>query len=451
MVSFRDLFQDGRDEAETQRLRERARSVGHALMSEADLGPLMDRVGDARFVLLGEASHGTSEYYRWRTRITQRLIAEKGFSFVGVEGDWPDCYRVNRYIKDYPKSGSDAGEVCRGFARWSTWMWGNREIVHLAEWMRGWNETRGPEEQVGFYGLDVYSLWHSMEAVLEYLSERDPAAARRALGAYRCFEPYSRDEQAYARATIRKSVSCEEETLAVLSDLRRRAPVYPDGDEAAFDADQNALCVVNAERYYRAMVRADDESWNLRDTHMADTLDRLCAFHRRSRDVVKAVVWAHNTHIGDARATDMADAGMTNIGQIVRERHGREGVVLVGFSGYQGSVIAARGWGEPMEKVAVPEAMEGSWDEVLSDPSGGARLLVLDRVADEEGWLRPRGQRAIGVVYHPRFERPGNYVRTVLPERYDAVVALRGTRALTPLHPSRLEPQDVPETYPSGV
>jgi erythromycin esterase len=445
----------GEADGEIDRLRGQLGRIACPLRDAADLDPLLERIGDAHYVLLGEASHGTSEYYTWRARITERLVREKGFSFVAVEGDWPDCYRINRYIKDFEDAGATADDVLRGFARWPTWMWANRETVHLAEWLRGWNENLPEEEQVGFYGLDVYSLWESMQAVTEYLGRSDPLALRQAIQAYRCFEPYGRDERAYARATMLVPASCEEEAISVLVNLRRRAPAYPDGEEAAFDAEQNALCVVNAEKYYRTMVRADAESWNIRDLHMADTLDRLVAFHRARRDVVKAVIWEHNTHIGDARATDMAEEGMLNVGQVVRERHGRTHpalVVIVGFSGHRGSVIAARGWGQPMERMPVPDAMAGSWEDVLHQPeSPAARLLLLHQVADEDEWLEPRGHRAIGVVYHPRYEQPGNYVPTVLPERYDALIALEETTALHPLHPARVEPTEIPETYPSGI
>jgi erythromycin esterase len=451
MVRLRTRAPDRLDAAQIQRLRDDARRIARPLISDADLDPLLDRIGEARFVLLGEASHGTGEFYEWRTRISQRLIQEKGFTFIGVEGDWPDCYRINRYIKDYDDSGATADDVCRTFARWPTWMWANHEVVHLAEWLRGHNESLPEDEQVGFYGLDVYSLWESMHAVIEYLGERDAGAVREAKSAYRCFEPYGQSEQAYARATLMVPTDCADEAVQVLADLRLKARSYPDGEEADFDAEQNALCVVNAERYYRAMVRADSESWNIRDIHMADTLDRLVAFHRNTRDSVKAIVWEHNTHIGDARATDMADEGMVNVGQLVRDRHRRDGVVIVGFSAHHGSVIAAPRWGLPMEKMTVPHAMPGSWEDVLREPHARAKLLILDDVADRDDWLQPRGHRAIGVVYHPRYEQPGNYVPTVLPERYDALIALDATTALRPLHPIKIELDEVPETYPSGV
>jgi erythromycin esterase len=455
--------------------------AGSVLASAADLDPLLERIGDSQFVLLGEASHGTSEYYLWRSRVTERLVREKGFGLVGVEGDWPDCYRVNRYVKGWDGRTRERGpgtayEALHAFARWPTWMWANREVVHLAEWLRGWNEERPEEEKVGFYGLDVYSLWESMDAVMAYLRGRDPRLAREAAAAYACFEPYNRDEQEYARGTIGRGGlawggrglvphDCREEVVQVLRRLRERHAAAPPGGhepEAAFDAEQNALCAVNAERYYRAMVRGDAQSWNIRDMHMADTLDRLVAYHRTQRERVKAVVWAHNTHIGDARATDMVGEGMVNLGQLVRERHERRGlaggeggtnVVLVGLCGHRGSVIAARGWGESMEKMAVPAPMAGSWEDVLhlpDRPNPPGRLILMDTVREREEWMLPRGQRAIGVVYHPRHERKRNYVPTVLPVRYDALIALEETTALRPLH-TRVADGEVAETYPSGV
>jgi erythromycin esterase-like protein len=434
-------------------------TVSRRVETSADLDPLMERIGDAHYVLLGEASHGTSEYYTWRSRITERLVREKGFSFVAVEGDWPDCSRVNRYVKGDDGGGATAHEVLHGFARWPTWMWANREVVHLCEWLRGWNQERPEEDRVGFYGLDVYSLWESMDAVVRFLRERDPKLAREARGLYACFDPFGRDEQEYARATAGRyrmaPMSCEEEAIAVLRGLReRRARSLPtdDGDaEAEFDAEQNAICAVNAEEYYRAMVRGDEHSWNIRDTHMADTLERLVKFHRGQRDVVKAVVWEHNTHIGDARATDMAAEGMVNIGQLVRERQRPRDAVLVGFSGHRGSVIAGRGWGEPMERMEVPRAMEGSWEDVLHGAGGvrGGRLVLMDEVRGRPEWEEQRGHRAIGVVYHSRYER-GNYVPTVLPARYDALIALEETRAVSPLHTAAVG-GEVAETFPSGV
>jgi erythromycin esterase len=439
------------EDEETRALRRATRAIRTRLDSEADLDPLLHRIGDAHYVLLGEASHGTEEFYTWRTRISQRLIREKGFSFIGVEGDWPDCYRVNRYIKTYEDSGSTAYDILHAFERWPTWMWSNREIVHLTEWLRGYNETAPDDHQVGFFGLDVYSLWESMRAVIDFLEHADPEAVAAAKQSYACFEPYGRDEHRYARATAMAPDGCRDEVVAVLTELRRRAEIYPEDDEAAFDAEQNALTAVNAERYYRTMVRADAASWNIRDTHMADTLDRLVDFHRRQRDTVKAIVWAHNTHVGDARATDMAGDGMINIGQLIRERHGGRGVVLVGFSAHRGSVIASRAWGGPIQRFEVPRAAPGSWEDILHADEAHGRLLILDRAAGDPAFHRPRGQRAIGVVYRPWLERYGNYVPTVLPQRYDALLSFEETKALHPLHVEHIEPGEIPETYPTGI
>lgn len=451
MVANNRWSPQGRNGEDLDAVRLAAQAQSSRLDDERDLDPLMERIGGARFVLLGEASHGTSEFYTWRTRITQRLIREKGFSFIAVEGDWPDCYRVNRYVKGYDGAGSTAYEVLNAFTRWPTWMWANREVVHLAEWLRGHNEPLAPDQRVGFYGLDVYSLWDSMDAVVGYLKEADPRLVPAALRAYACFEPYGRDEHRYARASAFVPAPCEDEVVSVLASLRRRAAALPEDGEARFDAEQNALVAVNAERYYRAMIRADTESWNVRDTHMADTLDRLMTHHREQVDVPKAVVWAHNTHVGDAGATDMAAEGMTNLGQLVRERHERQGVVLVGFAAHHGTVIAADAWGDPMRRMHLPPAMPGCWEDLLLDNQSHGRLLITERIAGLPGFRTPRGHRAIGVVYRPRFERLGNYVPTVLPERYDALLYFADTRALHPLHIEHVQEGVVPETYPSGV
>jgi erythromycin esterase-like protein len=425
------------------------RTLSMALESEKDLDSLLERIGDARFVLLGEASHGTSEYYVWRARLSKRLIEEKGFSFIAVEGDWPDCYAVNRYVKGYGDDGRDARSVLYNFERWPTWMWANWEIVALAEWLRARNAGRPEPTQIGFYGLDVYSLWESLAAVLDYLERTDPDSAAFARRAYRCFEPYGEDVREYARATAFVDASCEAEVVAMLAELRAGAPAYQnDGRDAFFNAEQNALVTRNAERYYRAMVRGGGGSWNVRDRHMAETLDRLMQHHGPD---AKAIVWEHNTHIGDARATDMAGAGMVNVGQLVRERHSDDGVVLVGFAAYQGSVIAGEHWGAPMQRMEVPPAEPGSWEDLFHQ-AGERNTLAIFPDGDGSAALRePRGQRAIGVVYNPAFERYGNYVPSVLPYRYDALLYFEDTMALHPLHVQPRDTGEPPETYPWGV
>jgi erythromycin esterase len=426
----------------------RLREIERPLRDDADLDPLLERIGDARFVLLGEASHGTSEYYTWRQRISERLIREKGFSFIAVEGDWPDCYRVNRYVKGAPDAGAGAEQVLHAFDRWPTWMWANREVEGLVEWLRAHNGPLPEEERAGFYGLDVYSLWESMEAVTHYLRRVDPEAARRARRAYGCFDPYEKDVQEYAMATAVVPTTCEDEAVAILGELRRKAAEYrEDGREQYFNAEQNALTVRNAELYYRTMVRGGAASWNVRDNHMVETLERLMA---RYGPGAKAIVWEHNTHIGDARATDMARSGMVNVGQLVRERHGAEAAVLVGFSSYEGSVIAGEEWGAPMRRMPVPPARPGSWDAILHAAGDHDRLLLFED-DEPDPMLEPRGHRAIGVVYDPDRERFGNYVPTVLPFRYDALLHVDRTRALDPLHMEPREDGEPPETYPSGM
>ncbi|TAK05807.1 MAG: erythromycin esterase family protein [Candidatus Manganitrophaceae bacterium] len=424
------------------------RRLEHRLAGKEDLTPLLNRIGDARVVLLGEASHGTAEYYTWRHLISERLVTEKGFSFIAVEGDWPDCYRVNRYVKGASNSGASAREVLNAFNRWPTWMWANHEVIALTEWLRRFNQKNPEEKRVGFYGLDVYSLWDSMYAVVQYLNRVDPAAAQVAKQAYRCFQPYGEDAQGYARATAFVPASCENEVVQILTMLRRKMQAYSDDREAAFNAEQNALVAKNAELYYRTMVRGGAASWNIRDDHMADTLDRLMRFHGPN---AKGIVWEHNTHVGDARATDMADEGMVNIGQLVRERYGEEKGVLVGFGSYRGSVVAAVEWEAPMEIMPVPPAREESWEELLHRIAARDRLILfenLDRLPGKEPFYEWRGHRAIGVVYHPNRERFGNYVPTIMPFRYDAFLYLDETEALHPLHIRPRAEREPPETYP---
>ena len=432
------------------------RAAARPLATPDDLDPLLDAIGDARYVLLGEASHGTSEFYTWRTEISRRLITEKQFSFIAVEGDWPDCRRVDRFVKGRPGSGTDADEVLHAFARWPTWMWANREVADLVRWLRDHNRRLPSGAQVGFYGLDVYSLWDSMGAVVQYLEGIDPVAAKAARRAYGCFDPYYDDAQEYARATALVPTSCEDEAVAMLRTLRAKAPEYrEDGPDAYFDAEQNALVARNAERYYRAMVRGGPMSWNVRDHHMVETLDRLMVHHGPR---AKAIVWEHNTHVGDARFTNMARSGMENVGQIVRQAHGEgpadgDGVFIVGFGSHRGSVIAADEWGSPMQRLRVPEARSGSWEDRLHRAGVRDALFVFDGSDDGgiPGLDAPVDHRAIGVVYDPRAERWGNYVPTIIPRRYDAFIHIDESHALDPLHFPTVVDGEIPETYPSGM
>ncbi|MGZ0746293.1 erythromycin esterase family protein [Haloparvum sp. AD34] len=416
-----------------------------------ELDDLVRYLGDSTFVLFGEASHGTSEFYRWRAELTARLIAEYDFDFVAVEGDWTSCYAVNRYLKGLPGAADSAREVLESFDRWPTWMWANWEIDGFLEWLASYNqEPAGAEvggHDVGFYGLDVYGLFESMHAVVDYLEEIDPDAADMAREAYRCFEPYGEDAREYGRSTRMVPKSCESEVVDVLTALRESAPTYETGaPDDYFAAEQNALVARNAEEYYRSLASGHQDSWNVRDTHMADTLDRLVEHHGGD---AKAIVWAHNTHVGDARATDMAERDRLNIGQLVRERNPAADVDLVGFGTHRGSVIAGDEWGAEMEELRVPEAKAGSYEDVFHRAGAENRLLYTDDVADGGGLAEPRGHRAIGVVYRPALES-GNYVPTDLRERYDVYLHVDETQALHPLdlHPDRTA---VPELYPTGL
>jgi erythromycin esterase-like protein len=426
-------------------------TLSHPLRTPADLDPLVRRIGNARVVLLGEASHGTREFYTWRAALTRRLIEEKGFNLVAVEGDWPDCYKVNRFVKGYPGSPRTAEQTLQTFARWPTWMWANREVQELATWMEWYNQGRPEDDKVGFYGLDVYSLWDSLRAVMRYLKERgDRVALEAARRAVSCFEPFGEDAQDYARHTMLVPDGCHDEVVALLRQLRENVPsADSDGRDAFFVAEQNALVVQNAEAYYRAMVLSNSMSWNVRDRHMAETLERLLAF---TGSGARAVVWEHNTHIGDARFTDMAADGEVNLGQLARERYGESDAVLVGFGTHQGTVIAGSEWGAPWQEMRVPPGRPGSWEDVLHR-AGGDRLLIFDKQPSEElsEW---RGHRAIGVVYRPQFEQYGNYVPTVLPRRYDAFLFIDQTQALHPLFTADADVQveeELPETFPTGV
>jgi erythromycin esterase len=433
----------------TEYLGAEVRSIASPLHGWEDLDPLLDRIGDARLVLLGEATHGTSEFYEWRRLISQRLIQEKDFSFIAVEGDWPDCYRLNRYIKGYVDRDKPPKEILRVFQRWPTWMWANEEVASLVEWLRVHNRRIRDDRKVGFYGLDVYSLWDSMHSVLTYLHGIDGEAEAAAKSAFECFEPYSYDVENYAHATAWMPESCEDDVVRLLGKLRQEAAKYESQDpEAYFNAEQNALVTKNAEKYYRTMVRGDSPSWNVRDRHMTETLDRLLAHYGHN---AKAIVWEHNTHIGDARFTDMAASKMVNVGQLVRQRHANEGVVLVGFGTYRGTVIAGDAWGAPLRCISVPPARPGSWEDVLHQSATGDCLLLFDRQETSRMMLEPRGHRAIGVVYRPQYEAYGNYVPTVLPRRYDAFAFVEETRALHPLAEAGSLEHEVPETFPTGV
>ncbi len=410
-----------------------------AVKDENDFDRLIQSVKDARVVMLGEASHGTEEFYQIRSYISQRLIKDHGFKFIAVEGDWPDAYRLNNYIQT--GKGENAKNILAQNHRWPTWMWANSEIVKLAEWMK----TQG----AGFYGLDVYSLFESIDEVVKYLKKAEPALAQEVERRYACFNPFEGDEVSYARSLLRYLPGCENEVLLNLKkvlDLRMKD--IADQDEL-FSSEQNARVVANAEAYYRAMLAGDASSWNVRDVHMMDTLDRLL---ERAGEGAKAIVWAHNTHIGDYRATDMKQSGYVNLGGLARQSYGEENVALVGFGTYQGEVLAGSGWGRPERVMALPAAREESYEYLFHKAAEKFNLNKFYLLLEDKThspFAKQRGHRAVGVVYDPDQERRGNYVPTELSKRYDAFIFVDQTHALNSLHNLSVR-GEIPETWPSG-
>ena len=399
------------------------------LKSEADWDKLVQQVKNSKFVLLGEASHGTSEFYTARVEITKKLIQEKGFTFVAVEGDWPACQAINRYVKGYDQVFNSARDVLKIFDRWPTWMWANEEMIDLIEWMKEYNESGQNQTKVGFYGIDIYSLWESMDEVIHYLKQIDSPDLEAARRAFTCFEPFNRNNEEYAVSAGIFSEGCIEEVAKLLTTIQRKKEKYPNHEELNLNLQVNALVAYNAENYYRTMVVHDDKSWNIRDMHMVDTLNEIMDFYGSKG---KAIVWEHNTHVGDASATDMSDSGMINVGQVIREQNPAEDVFITGFGTYKGTVIAADEWGVDLEIKTVPPAMNGSWEEAMHLSGAYDKLLIF---TDENRQLfQDRvGHRAIGVVYRPEYEQYGNYVPSVMSERYDAFIYMDETQALHPL------------------
>jgi erythromycin esterase-like protein len=422
-----------------------------------DYGPVLEMVGDARFVLLGEASHGTHEFYRERADITRRLIAEQGFTAVAVEADWPDAYRVNRYVRGEDVDG-DAEQALGGFKRFPTWMWRNADVLDFVGWLRAHNDTQRPANRVGFYGLDLYSLFTSIEAVVRYLDRVDPDAARRARARYACFEHFADDSQAYGYAATSGLVEpCENDVVAQLMELRRAGSSYArrDGhvaEDEYFQAEQNARLAKNAEEYYRAMFRGRVSSWNLRDSHMVETLAALDGHLTRRSGSAKIVVWAHNSHLGDARATEMGGRGELNVGQLVRERYGRA-ALLVGFTTHDGTVTAASDWDAPAELKRVQPSAPSSVERLFHETGVSRFILDLRRHRSAlAGLSRPRLERAIGVIYRPETERASHYFHATLLDQFDAVIHFDRTRAVEPLERTAAWQSGEPaETYHTGM
>jgi len=418
---------------------------------------LVDQLASARVVLLGEATHGTHEFYRARALITGKLIA-RGFNAVAVEADWPDAYRINRYVRAEDGADRAAIDALKDFKRFPAWMWRNADVLDFVGWLRRHNEQQPVGKRAGFYGLDLYSLHSSMNAVVTYLSKVDPAAAERARHRYACFDRFGEEMQEYAHAAgTGLTESCEREVLAQLTDIRRKAAQYKhrDGhiaDDELFYAEQNARLVAHAEEYYRTMLGGHVASWNRRDRHMVDSLERLLAHLDKGAGTARAVVWAHNSHLGDARATDMGRGGELNVGQLVRERFGAA-AMLVGFTTHTGTVTAASSWGGEAERKDVRPSLPGSYERLFHDAGIDRAVLPIRTDLDLASALSgERLERAIGVLYLPRTERQSHYFHASLAKQFDAVLHFDETRAVEPLERSSLWPADeLAETYPSGL
>jgi erythromycin esterase-like protein/predicted phosphoribosyltransferase len=424
---------------------------------------LFDLVGDAHYVLIGEASHGTHEFYAARAAMTRRLIEQKGFRAVAVEADWPDAYRVNRYVRGHGHDAT-AEEALRGFERFPTWMWRNTVVLDFVGWLRERNDRIGDDQRAkaGFYGLDLYSLYRSIHEVITYLERVDPAAAARARERYSCFDHASDSEdagQAYGfAAAFGAGETCEREVIEQLVDLQRHALDYARRDgfvanEELFYAEQNARVVREAAAYYRSMFAGRVSSWNLRDCHMVDTLDALVEhLSRQQGQPAKVVVWAHNSHLGDARATEMGSQGELNVGQLVRERHDGD-CRLVGFTTYTGTVTAADDWDGPAQRKWVRPALADSVEELFHEAGEKEFLMSLGHAARAAETLRAaRLERAIGVIYRPDTERQSHYFRARSGEQFDALIHIDDTRAVEPLERTAVwERGEVPETYPFAV
>jgi protein-L-isoaspartate(D-aspartate) O-methyltransferase len=412
----------------------------------ADLDPLLQRIGSSRIVLLGEATHGTSEFYKMRERITRDLIDRKGFRFVAIEADWPDAARVDYYVRhfQYPPSEWTA------FARFPTWMWRNTEVRDFVSWLRKHNGAVDRGERVAFHGLDLYSLYDSIRSVLNYLDEVDPESARVARERYGCLTPWQRDPATYGHAALTGSYpTCEPHVVRTLTDLLAKRRVYAEHDGERFlDAEQNARLVANAERYYRIMYYGSRASWNLRDSHMFETLKNLLAFHGPDS---KAVVWAHNSHVGNAAATEMTARAEYNIGQLCRQEFGDQ-AYLVGFGTHGGTVAAASEWGGAMEIKNIQPALPNSYEQ-LCHATGLARFMLGLRGRGElfgiKGLGKPRLERAIGVIYRPETERASHYFEANLPQQFDEYIWFDDTSAVTRLDTAEIN--GLPDTYPFGV
>tara|TARA_R110002096_G_scaffold432240_1_gene648594 strand:- start:1872 stop:3230 length:1359 start_codon:yes stop_codon:yes gene_type:complete len=441
-------------------LEKNACPVGEAF---GEYGPIIEAASDKQIILIGEASHGSAEFYRTRAEITQRLIEEKGYDAVVVEADWPDAYAINRYVRGLDPN-MTAEATLEQFERFPTWMWANYEVLHFIKWLRAFNDMYQKETRaVGFYGLDLYSMGASINAVITYLEKVDPKASEQARQRYGCLEHFMDNPQSYGYAMKQGLAdSCEKEIIEQLIDLRKKSYEYMKlngfvASDEYFCAEQNAKLVCNAEEYYRAMFSTHDAPrpnlWNMRDRHMFETLESLKVHLGKQLDrEAKIVVWAHNSHIGNAAATQMSHRGELNIGQLTKEAYG-ERALLIGFSTAKGTVTAASNWEMPTERKNIRPPIPGSYEDIFHKVNQKKFFLNLQENNEATDQLRaPRLQRAIGVIYRPETERESHYSYSVLPEQFDFMIHFDDTNAIKPLE---ITPHwhrgELDETYPSGL
>jgi erythromycin esterase-like protein len=398
------------------------------LKGDASLDRLISAAADKELVLLGEASHGTHEYYLWRDKISRRLISEQNFSFIAVEGDFASLYHLNRYVKNLDGSANSAQEVLLKLDRWPTWMWANEEVVALAEWLRNHNDKLPQDKKVGFYGMDVYDEWNSKKVVLDMLKTTDKAAYRYVKEQYRCFEPHKGDSWSYADAVRAGKESCATATKNVVEYIRNNRNNFAElSDDAYFYLLQNTIVVHNAEKFYRESVASRGNlSWNSRVHHMHGTVNDLLNLYGANS---RGIVWAHNTHIGDAEYSSMRNSGQKNIGQLTREGLGDDNVFLIGFTTYEGKVMAGSSWGAPMTEMTIPPAVSNSIEYKLNQIDQESFYLIFDKEDRMEENLKVMGNRAVGVVYNPRGDER-QFVPTIVPLRYDALFFFKKTTAL---------------------
>jgi erythromycin esterase len=407
-----------------------------------DLSPLIEKIKDKKVIMLGESTHGTREFYEWRSQLTRELIQRYGYQFIAVEGDWPPCQEVNRFIQNKNQMGSF--DSLKAFSRWPTWLWANAETLYLMDWLKEWNDDK--KTKVGFHGLDIYSLFESIDEVIRQFKDIDAKFSKKLKKYYCCFDPYWKNERAYARSLFHSPKGCKQMVTEAYEEVMKR---FHHGPEVLFDATQNARVIKNAEKYYSSMT-LNDNSWNIRDHHMMETLNMLMEHYGPD---AKGIVWEHNTHIGDYRATDMAAYGQVNLGGLARMAYGNDQVALIGFTTYNGHVLASPSWDGPIEVMPLIKAKAFSLEACLhnSIPYVGHDnyYLMLDELKNGSPLLEPIDHRAVGVIYHPEHELKSNYVPSVIGQRYDALIFLDKTKALTPLHLD-FDKNLIPQTFPFG-